>query len=208
MLKEIETLFAAQGLTPKGRKALAAVFRSGMAAIADSGAQAASLDTIAAHAGLTQAALRYYFQTKDDLLTAIFTAGTLWFRSELASIVADTDLPAARRLERCIGRHLDFMEAVDSVFWLEGSAYWIRTAPNRRVRNEFYRWMVAEYASMIGEIKPSVGRPERLSRAFAIVSLVLGSWITHGRGSAWGDGFDVRHRRSVLLRAATRLAID
>jgi len=206
MLQEMEELFANRGRTPKGRKALSAIFRASMGAIADYGAQAASLDTIAAGAGLTQAALRHYFATRDELLTAVFTTGTVWFRLQLARIVADTNLPAAKRLEQCAEWHLRFMENIDSVFWLEGSAYWIRTAPNRRVRNAFYRWMVTEYAALIGEIRPDLRRPERLRRAYPLVSLVLGSWITHGRGSAWGTHFNVQQRRGVLLEAALKVA--
>lgn len=206
MIQEMEEVFAARGRTPKGRKALTAVFRASMAAIVDYGVLGASLDTIAAGAGLTQAALRHYFPTRDELLTAILATAATWFRSQLASIVANTKIPSASRLRRCIEWHLQYMETVDSAFWLEASAYWIRTAPARRVRNEFYRWMVAEYAVMIGEIRPELNQPDRLRKAYALVSLVLGSWITHGRGSASGKHFNVEQQREALLQGAMNIA--
>jgi AcrR family transcriptional regulator len=201
----MEAAFAARGRTPKGRAARKRIFQAALATIASSGAREASLDTIAASAGLTQAALRHHFPTRDELLTAVFTTATVWFRSRLASIVANTRVPAAARLQMCIESHLGFMESVDSVFWLEGSAYWIRTAPNRRVRNEFYRWMVNEYARMIGELRPALGKRERQDKGFAIVTLVLGSWITHGRGSSWHREFHATHRRGILVQAAMDL---
>lgn len=206
MYSEMEAIFASRGSTPKGRRTLAAVYRAGMAAIADYGAERASLEVIAARAGLTQAALRHYFPTRDQLLAALLETGSVWFRAQLAAIAARRDIPAARRLEQCIEWHLRFMEGVDTLYWLEASAYWIRTATGRRVRNAFYRWLVAEYATMIGEIHRALRKPERLRRSYALASLVLGSWITHGRGSAWSRDLNVEQRRSLLLRAAMALA--
>ena len=205
MLQEMEAAFAARGRTPKGREARKKIFQAALAAMTSSGAHGASLETIASTAGLTQAALRHHFPTRDELLTAVFTTATVWFRSRLAHIVANTRVPAAARLQMCIESHLEFMESVDSVFWLEGSAYWIRTAPNRRVRNEFYRWMVNEYALMIGELRPDLRKPERQGKAFVLVSLVLGSWVTHGRGSAWHRDFNAGHRRKLLVQSAMDL---
>ncbi len=94
------------------------------------------------------------------------------------------------------------MEAVDSAYWLEGSAYWIRNAPSHHIRNEFYRWMVAEYAAMIAEIHPALRKTEPRNRAYAVVSLVLGAWITHGRGSSWSKQFSAQQQREVLIQAA------
>jgi AcrR family transcriptional regulator len=206
MLLQVEELFAATGRTPKGRRALAAIFRAGMAAVAESGVHAASMERIGADAGLTQAAVRHYFPTRDELLTALFTTAATWFRSKVSLIMAERDIPAAMRLMTCIDLHLQYMELVDSVFWLEASAYWIRTAHVRRFRNEFYQGVIAEYAILIGEIRPDLKKRVREERAFAAVTLSLGAWITHGRGSSWGNGFKAQQRRELLLQTALQIA--
>jgi AcrR family transcriptional regulator len=206
MLQEMEAVFAASGRTPKGRRALKAIFQATMAAITNAGTHGSSLDTIAANADLTQAALRHHFPSRDELLTAVFKAWIVWIRSEVGGVLADTKLPATAQLKILIETHLMLMETVDSAFWLEGSAYWIRTAPNRRVRNQFYRWLMNEYALLIGRIRPDLGKMAQQDRAFAVLSLVLGAWITHGRGSSWHRDFHVTHRRKILVQSATDLA--
>lgn len=206
MLNASEDLFVARARTPKGQRALRSVFSAIRSAVASSGLDAASLQEIAGRAGLSQAALRHYFRTREELLMAFFASAAEAFRTELFRIVTSRDGSAHQVLEQCVKHHLGFMEQVDTVFWLETSAYGIRQASARAVRNKFYLSLIAQYARLIGEIQPKASLRQRQEKATAVVSLVLGAWITHGRGSAWCSRADVVRQRQMLTAAAMSLA--
>jgi AcrR family transcriptional regulator len=206
MFEMIESRFASKARTPKGRRALQGIFRATRAMVAERGLREASLDAIAARAGLTQAALRHYFPTRDDLLDSFFVTTSGWFRTQVEDILANERIPPRDKLESCVACHLEFMENVETVFWLEASAYWLRRGPTRRTRDDFYRWLTGRYAALIGTIRPPLDVRERQRRAYLVLTLVLGSWITHGRGSAFGTKADVAGQRRLLLDAALTIA--
>ena len=202
MLELIAEYFAAEGRTPKGRKARSAIFKATSTLMTRQGLEATSLEAIASRAGLTQAALRHYFATREDLLHAFFVAATRWFRNEVAELLEDGDRPARVQLENCIAWHLEYMEEVDTAFWLEGSAYWLRHPPPRHTRDEFYRWLLRQYAGLIRKIQPAMSTRESQRRAYILLTLVLGSWITHGRGRAvTGAGSAIAQRRLLVATA-------
>lgn len=205
MLELIEEHFAAEGRTPKGRKARLAIFRATRDLMARRGLDETSLEAIANHAGLTQAALRHYFATREELLHAFFVSATRWFRERVAGQMGDSSLPAREKLEQCVAWHLEYMEHVDTAFWLESSAYWLRHPPPRHTRDEFYRWLVKQYTRLIREIQPAIDTRESQRRAYVLLTLVLGSWITHGRGSAVTGAGGVTEQRRVIV--ATAMAI-
>jgi len=206
MLEVIEDYFARDARSPKGRRAMQAIFRSTRQLVAKGGIEAASLEAIANGAGLTQAALRHYFVTREDLLTAFFVAATRWFREEVTGLLTGGGLPAGKQLERCISWHLEFMENVDTAFWLESSAYWIRHPPPRQTRDDFYRWLVRQYARLLGEMRPDLSSRECQRLSYTLLTLVLGAWITHGRGSAVAGAGRGAEQRQVLLDAAMAIA--
>lgn len=206
ILDNIEERFAAAARTPKGRKALRAVFRATRQAVAEIGLDSASLDAIAGRAGLTQAALRHYFPTRDELLTRFFATATGWLQEQIAETLEGKGVPARQQLERCVAWHIEFMESVDTVHWLEASSYWLRKRPHRRVRDDWYRWLLQRYAQLIGQIQPRLGKPECQRRAYLVLTLVLGAWVTHGRGSALGRAGQVSERRQLLINAAMSIA--
>lgn len=208
MFNLIEEQFAAHGRTPKGRRTMGAIFRATREVVAREGLDAASLDLIADRAGLTQAALRHYFPTRDELFTTFFLTATEWLRMRIADILRQEGLPARDKLERCIGWHLEYMESVDTVFWLEASAYALRAKPERRTRNEWHRWLTSQYAVLIAQMQPWVGVRERERKSFAILTLTLGGWITHGRGSRLGDATDVVDQRQLLIDTAMEIALQ
>lgn len=202
VLELIEEHFAAEGRTPKGRKARVAIFRATRDLMTRRGLHATSLEAIADRADLTQAALRHYFATREDLLHAFFVAATRWFRGQVGAQLKDGGLPARDQLANCIAWHLEYMENVDTAFWLESSAYWLRHPPPRQTRDEFYRWLARQYARLISEIRPDLGTRECQRRAYTLLTLVLGSWITHGKGSAvTGAGSAIEQRRLLVATA-------
>jgi len=202
VLDQVEEHFAASGRTPKGRRALVAIFRATRELVTRRGLDATSLDAIADRAGLTQAALRHYFPTREELLHAFFVAATRWFREQVGGMLRGSGLPAGEQLRNCVAWHLEYMEQVDTAFWLESSAYWLRHPPPRHTRDEFYRWLTGQYARLIGEMQPALGARECQRRAYVLLTLVLGSWVTHGRGSAVpGAGGPAEQRRLLVATA-------
>jgi AcrR family transcriptional regulator len=207
MLDRIAERFAARARTPKGSRTLHGIFAATRELVSRDGVANASLDAIADRAGLTQAALRHYFPTRHDLLTAFFLSATSWFRDEVESMLRSTATPAApQRLEQCVTWHLEYMEQVDAVVWLETSAFWLRDAEGRRVRDDFYAWLTGQYASLIGEACPGLPPGECERRALAALTMVLGAWITHGRGSAIGPNIPARERRQYLVGRIMQIA--
>ena len=207
MFAAIEDQFAATAPTPKGRRARRAIFRAMRAAVAEGGVDAASLDSVADGAGLTQAALRHYFPTRDALVSAFFKSGADWYRQALQALLTTSDKPPREQLADCLRWHFEFMEEVESIFWLESSAYWLRDAEGRKIRDAWYGWLTDRYAALIGRARPEFPPAERRRRAYVLWTLVLGGWVTHGRGSPSRRALPAPERRRVLIDAALSIAL-
>lgn len=208
MFDAIESIFTSPARTPKGRRALQAIFRATRQTVADRGVPGASLDEIANKAGLTQAALRHYFPTRDDLLFTFFGAASSWFRAEVEKLLSQDGVAPAQRLERCIGWHLEYMETVHSVIWLETAAFWLRQPQARRFRDDFWHWLLGQYTALIRQIRPTLDARERQRRAYVMLTLVLGSWVTHGRGSALFEKKKTAEQRQLLLDSVMGIALS
>jgi AcrR family transcriptional regulator len=207
MMTLIEARFAAAARTPKGGKTLRAIFRATARCVSELGVDAASLDIIASHAGLTQAALRHYFPTRDELLSAFFSAASEWLRSNVTAILATNQVDARVKIEQLIGYHLEYMESVDTTLWLAAQAFWLRTRPGKQTRNEWYNWLLNEFADLIGKIQPALSTSERKRRAYVILTLTLGGWITHGKGSRVDKNTSAVEQRQLLIDAALEIAM-
>lgn len=200
--------FASRARSPKGARALGAIFAATRELVAQRGLGQASLDAIAERAGLTQAALRHYFATREELLTAFFLSATEWFRDDVAALLLARDqIPARQRLEQCVDWHLEYMEHVEAAVWLEASAFWLRHPRSQDLRNDFYSWLLALYAGLIGEVHPGLDPAEHRRRALATLTMVLGAWITHGRGSAVPSGMPTGERRQYLVKQVLQVAL-
>lgn len=206
MLDLIETTFAAAGRTPKGCRARRAIYQAIVATVVERGLDRVSLDAVADRAGMTQAALRHHFPTREELLAAFFISASEWFRGQVTALLTGNDLAPREKLERCLSWHLEFMESVDTVFWLESSAYWLRHAPTREVRDGFYVWVMERYAALVAQMQPTLGARECRRKAYMLLTLVLGAWVTHGRGSAIGEKARAAEERQLLLDAALEIA--
>ncbi len=79
-MDSIEEHFAAEGRTPKGRRARRAIFAATRDLVVARGLEFTSLEAVANGAGLSQAALRHYFPTREKLLFSFFIAASHWFR--------------------------------------------------------------------------------------------------------------------------------
>lgn len=208
MLEMIEEEFVAVGRTPKGCRARRAIFRAITSTVLERGLDRVSLDAVADRSGMTQAALRHHFHTREDLLAAFFVSASEGFRGQVTALLTRNDLPPRETLERCLSWHLEFMESVDTAFWLESSAYWLRHGPTRGIRDDFYDWMLQQYAGLIARLQPTLGAPESRRKAYVLLTLVLGAWITHGRGSTIGGAAGTAEERQLLLDEALEIATE
>ena len=55
-------------------------------------------------------------------------------------------------------------------------------------------------------MQPALSRGESGRRAYVILTIVLGAWITHGRGSAIEENSNAVVQRQVLVDAAMEIA--
>lgn len=201
-MNSIEEYFVAGGRTPKGRKARRAIFAATRDLIIARGVESTSLEAIANAADLSQAALRHHFPTRDELLSEFFIAAARWFRAQVTALLTVGKTPPKDQLKQCITWHIEYMESIDTAFWLEASAYWIRHLQPRQTRDGFYRWLLNHYARLINEVQPALRPKEARQRAYTLLSLVLGAWITHGRGSALRAAGNAGEQRRLLVNEA------
>ncbi len=206
MMSVIEENFASAGRTPKGRRARRAIFAATLKVMASRGFRGTSLDAIAAAANLSQAAIRHHFATREELFHEFFFSATVWLRDQLAGLLEDTARRPEEVLQSAVRWHLEFIEEVDTTIWLEMSGYWIRSFQAKHSRDDFYRWVRNRYGDLIGRINPALRAGERRNRAYTILTLVLGSWITHGRANTMRDVGSVRGQRELLVAAAMDIA--
>lgn len=203
---QIEVHFAAAGRTPKGRKALGEIFRATHYLLVRRGLRNISLEAIAVHAGLSQAALRHYFPTREALLSAFMVASSQWHRTQTTRLLAEHALPPRDALRSCVAWHLQYMEAIDTALWLENSIYWLHHDPSRRVRDNFYAWLADQYAALIRQADPALDARACRERALMLRTFILGAWITHGRGSGGGNKKEIATRRQLLVETAMSIA--
>lgn len=203
---QIEAHFAAAGRTPKGRKALREIFRATHHLLIRDRLCDVSLEAIAVHAGLSQAALRHYFPTREVLLSTFMVASSQWHRTQITRLLTECTLPPLDSLRNCLTWHLQYMEAIDTALWLENSIYWLHHGSSRRVRDDFYDWLTGQYAALIRKARPALDARTCRDRALLVRTLILGAWITHGRGSAGGSKTEVATRRQLLIETAMSIA--
>lgn len=204
-MDSIEEYFVAAGRTPKGRRARRAIFVATRNLVVSRGLQSTSLEAIANAAGLSQAALRHHYPTRDELLGEFFFAATRWFRAQLTTLLTAGKVPARDQLKLCIAWHLEYMEHVDTTFWLEASAYSIRYLQPRQTRDGFHRWLLNHYAGLISQGQPALRPKEVRQRAYTLLTLVLGAWLTHGRGSTIRSAGNIDEQRQLLINEAMKI---
>ena len=165
-------------LTPKGERTMNAILDAAREIITAEGMGAASQDSIARRAGISQSTLRHYFPTKEQLVSEIYRTG---FQRTLESVEADLPDAATEpeaRLLRMARNHLHFIMARDGAYAFESFAHLARNAGDRRYRDEWYEALAARYADLIGRIRPGLAETECRRRAFQIMTLCLGGWLT------------------------------
>jgi len=173
--------------------------------IATEGMAAASQENVARAAGITQSALRHHFPTKDDLLQAIVREALASFRASFEAILLAPSRSPAARLAGMIDAHFRHVAAGSAAHTFEIYAFWAREAAARRPAHEWFGWLTEHYASLIGAMQPEIDVRECRERAFLVLTLCLGSWVTLGRSRPNLVDRNAQHVQHTLQRGVDRI---
>jgi AcrR family transcriptional regulator len=156
-------------VSPRRARTRARLIAAATEVVARKGFHAASVDEIAARAGLSIGALYSNFDGKDDLLLAVFDGHLAWFEQQIGAALGSSDLEAAaarliRLPEQTPEQFLVFIE-----FW----AYAVRKPKVRRQFAKRMTQMRQQLASAIITLRGSgeAGLPADLA---ALLGLATG----------------------------------
>ena len=169
------------GRSTKGERSVAAILRACVEIMSEQGAAAMSQEAVARRAGITQSALRHHFPTKDALLQAVFRGGFDIYRSRMSEILLDPKGGPQDKLRRLIDLHFDHIARFSDAYTFEALAHATRDAGARAQRDDWYLWLADHYASLIRQIRPELSRQAAETRAYQLLTLILGAWVTFGR---------------------------
>ncbi len=171
----------AQRRSVRGEKTSRSILQAAFDIIDEQGLSAASQDAIAKRAGISQSTLRHHYPTRDMLHAAIFTAQSNRNRQAMEKIVMSPSVSAQERLIQIVETHLDYIIGTSDAVAFEHYAYTTRNPEVRIIRDEWHRWLLKHYSALIQQMNPDIGVEESDSRAFQIITLCLGCWLTLGR---------------------------
>jgi len=81
------------------------------------------------------------------------------------------------------------------------SAAAIRNDAARARSDDWYRWLLRQYAALIAQLRPELKPAECDARAYSALTLCLGAWITLGRSRPRLIDSSVKELRATLLAA-------
>ncbi len=165
----------------RGEQTVRSILRSALEIIDEAGLGAASQEAIARKAGISQSTLRHYFPTRDELQLAIFTTQYNRHQRAMEKIVLDPPEPAAQRMQRMVSSHLDYIIGSSDAVAFEHYAFLTRNEEVKAVRDQWYGWLLEHYSALVAQINPEMDRRNCDTRAFQILTLCLGCWLTLGR---------------------------
>ena len=192
-------------LSAKGERSVAAILKACVAIISEQGVTAMSQDAVARRAGISQSALRHHFATKDALLAAVFRTADETHRAAMTDILLDHQVSAGDKLQRLIESHLDFIARGGDAYNFEAHAHAARDAEARSRRNEWYGWLAGHYAALIRQLRPKLNAADAEVRAYQILTLILGGWVTFGRSRPELLGGRREAMKAALLGAVEAL---
>ncbi len=165
----------------KGQRTERAILDAALKIIDKSGFAAASQEAIAKTAGISQSTLRHYFPTVDELHNAIFATQYLSYREEMERILLQPMTEPKEMILTMVQAHLDHIGNASDSLAFETHAYLSRNAMPRLERNKWFEWLAEHYAAAISRIRPGLAKSEYEARAFEILTITLGSWMTVAR---------------------------
>lgn len=196
---------ARTALSPKGERAVAAILRACVEIVGEAGAAAMSQEAVARRAGISQSALRHHFATKDALLDAVFAGAYDRYRSEFTEILLDVGLDAGGKLRRLIETHFEHIAGTRDAYTFEVFAHTAREPSARRRRDDWYLWLAGHYADLMRQMSPGLAKVEAQTRAYQVLTLVLGAWITFGQSRPELLDGDASRMKTALWKAIDAL---
>ena len=165
----------------KGERTVQAILRATHKVIEEQGLSAASQDTIARRAGISQGALRYHFPTKQSLLSAFFVEMFRRHHAGMEQLLMQPCTDPVQRVLDIADVHLSHILQASDVVTFEEFAYLVRNEADRQIRDEWYAFLLEHYTALLQQIAPQANRDACESRGFQILTLCLGAWMTLGR---------------------------
>ena len=143
----------------------------------------------------------------DELFPAFFLAMANWLRTHIGDILGRGPL-GPRQLSAASAGTSNTWKASTRSSGSRRSPTRCARSSTRRTRNEWQRWLISQYATLIAQLQPAVGARERERNSYAILTLILGGWVTHGRGSALAGTVHVIGQRQLLIDTAMEVALQ
>lgn len=172
-----------QARSPKGERTTKAILSAALEIIDRQGLAAASQEAIARKAGISQSTLRHYFPTKDKLHSAIFS--TQYRKKTLATameqILLRPEKSPVEKIKEMVQAHLSHIITSSDAVAFEHYAHMTRDGSDRAVRDEWYSWLLQHYAVLIQQVNTKLSKEDCETRAYQIITLCLGAWITLGK---------------------------
>jgi len=187
----------------KGERSVAAILRACVDIMNEQGAGAMSQEAVARRAGITQSALRHHFATKEALIEAVFRGAFATYRARWSEILLDPKPSPREKLQRLIHTHFDHIANSSDAYAFEAFAHAARHPGARAERDDWYLWLADHYAALIQQIDPRLSREASEVRAYQVLTLILGAWVTLGRSRP-----HLLQDRSSAMIAALNEAID
>lgn len=167
----------------------------------------ASQENIAKAAGISQSTLRHYYPTKEELIGAIHDVAFDGYRRAMEAILLRPGGTPRERLSRLVDSHLEHIAHSSDAFSFEAFAYLARNADSRRRRDDWYAWLTDHYAALVADIA-GVDAADARRRAFQIVTLCLGAWVTLGKSRPDLVGKSAKAVKDALFDAIDRLLVS
>lgn len=187
----------------KGERSVAAILRACVDIMNEQGAAAMSQEAVARRAGITQSALRHHFPTKEALIEAVFRGAFATYRARWSEILLDPKPTPREKLQRLIDAHFEHIVSSSDAYAFEAFAHAARHPGARAERDDWYLWVADHYAALLRQIDPRLSGEAAEVRAYQVLTLVLGAWITLGRTRP-----HLLHDQTKAMTAALNLAID
>ena len=167
--------------TPKGERTRRAILDAAIALIAREGMAHASQEQIAKHAGISQSTLRHHFPTKEALISAIHRDAFDTYRARFESVLMMPAMSPWDRIRGLVSTHLEHIIQAPDAYNFETFAYFARNPEDRILRDDWHAFLMGHYSALIQQIHPGLPVEHCETRAFHILTLCLGSWLTLGK---------------------------
>jgi hypothetical protein len=102
----------------------------------------------------------------------------------------------------------DHFSRVSDAYAFEAFAQGARDPAARSQRDAWYIWLAGQYAALIRQVSPGVDAAQAEVRAYQVLTLILGGWITFSCSRPELLGGQADAMKSALIEAVNKLLAD